>query len=78
MYATPVTRSDKTIKDYIDSVNLSSYKYKADQLSHLSIKAKDSGNDYCYNCYYLIAVKGTPGVNEEVSIVTEGTPVIIK
>lgn len=78
LYATPILSSATNFRQYAESLHLPQYKYKADQLNNLEITAKLTGDNYCFNCYYLIAIKGNPSVHEEIVIVAEGTLVNLR
>lgn len=79
IYATPLRINDtQGIRDIVDDLSTSKYEYRGDQVNNLEVEAKENGTDYCYDCYYLIAVKGSPAVHEDLVVVRDPTPVTIR
>lgn len=67
VYATPFnnTNNTKGVKDIIENMNLNRFKYRSDVINNLEVEASDKPeSEYCFNCYYLIAVRGNPSVHE--------------
>ncbi len=62
----------------MDEISTGKFQYKGDQINNLEVPAKENGPDYCFNCYYLIAVKGSPAVHEDIVVVRDTTPVTIR
>jgi hypothetical protein len=80
VYATPLTAHQLTngLRNIADSISLPAFKYQGDLVRNLEIEAKEESANYCFNCYYLIAIKGDPSVQEEVVVVRDETPLTIQ